>query len=107
MPLNYAPVALQKGSKGKRGKTTPGAALAYEAMRYPYALSPVRSVFLPLSISFVATSWPQSRPARGRHPDQTPVKRALELYREYVLQQAVAARFRSPRSKRYDEGWEQ
>ena len=105
MPLSYAPVQLQKGSKGKRGKTS-GTALAYESMRYPYTLSAVRSIFLPFSISFLAREL-ASQPAGERKDSLLSIsERGLQLYRDYIMEQAIGDSFVRAEN-RYDEGWEQ
>ena len=74
-------------------------------MRYPYAISPVRSVFLPLSLSFVASQYhllPASQRADKLLAD---AQRALQLQRDYLLEQAVHETFAAA-GRRYAEGWD-
>ena len=105
MPLSYAPVQVQKGSKGKRGKT-PGTALAYESMRYPYTLSSVRSIFLPFSISFLAAEL-SDLPAGERQESLLSTARSgIQMYRDYVMEQAIGESFARAETQ-YDQGWEQ
>jgi len=105
MPLNYAPVQIQKGGKGKRGKA-PGSAVAYESMRYPYTLSAVRSVFLPFSLTFLAQELAQGAAGDLKGTFLTVAERAIQLYRDYVMEQAIGDSF-AQADARYDEGWEQ
>ena len=105
MPLQFAPVEIQKGASRKKGSKTVASTTAVEVMRYPYSLGQNRTLFPPFSISFVAHFLAGVEPAQRRSSFLDLIHTGLELYSEDIEEQFVHAAFREAIAG-YDEQWE-
>ncbi|MGQ9665954.1 MAG: preprotein translocase subunit SecA [Anaerolineae bacterium] len=106
MPLQFAPVEIQRGGTRKKAGKTVATATAVETMRYPYNLGQNRTLFPPFSISFLARFLNGLEPARRQDGFLSLVRESLELYSEDIEEQFVHAAFQEAIAG-YDEQWDQ